>query len=151
REGDRIEKDQTLAEIATDKADSELPSPVSGRIVRLNVAEGETVAVKALLCQIEEGAGASAGEGATASDERGFLRSATGLALASPGTRREALEQGVDLSGVQGSGERGRITREDVLRASAQLPPDSVVPRPDRSWSTLVAAPPHTEPPMSSR
>jgi 2-oxoglutarate dehydrogenase E2 component (dihydrolipoamide succinyltransferase) len=154
REGDRIEKDQTLAEIATDKADSELPSPVSGKIAKLLVLEGATVAVKALLCQIEEDAGGTAQASIpsgppssvrvdTASFERsGAARSATGTALASPGTRREALEQGVDLSSLQGSGERGRITREDVLRASGQS---------DRSWSTMVAAPPHTEPPMSSR
>jgi pyruvate/2-oxoglutarate dehydrogenase complex dihydrolipoamide acyltransferase (E2) component len=164
QEGDRIEKDQTLAEIATDKADSELPSPVAGRIAKIVVREGETVAVKALLCQIEEGAGGAARPSssppssigfsqppAPAPDERGLTRSATGVALASPGTRREALEQGVDLAGLQGSGERGRITREDVLRASAQVTPEGPPFRTDRSWSTMVAAPPHTEPPMSSR
>jgi 2-oxoglutarate dehydrogenase E2 component (dihydrolipoamide succinyltransferase) len=172
REGDLVEKDQTLAEIATDKADSELPSPVAGRIARLVAVEGETVPVKALLCQIEEGVasrratasselppssragaeadGASRSPPATA-DDRGWARSATGVVMASPGTRREALEQGVDLAALQGSGERGRITREDVLRASAQSPSGDVVSRADRSWTTMVAAPPHTEPPMSSR
>ncbi len=163
REGDRVEKDQTLAEIATDKADSELPSPASGRIAKLFVLEGDTVAVKALLCQIEEGAAGTLStgpsttpptlaqlDGGPPAEPPGFGRSATGAALASPGTRREALEHGVDLTGVQGSGERGRITKEDVLRASAQFPPGDVT-RADRSWSTMVAAPPHTEPPMSSR
>ncbi len=156
REGDAIKKDQPLAEIATDKADSELPSPASGRVSRLLVKEGETVAVKTVLCQIDEDAGgvqpsvreaegrgprSSAPPSARAAGRAGTAQGALG-ALASPGTRREALEQGVDLAGVRGTGERGRITREDVLRASAQQ---------DRSWSTLVEAPPHTEVPYSSR
>jgi len=56
REGDVVQKDQPLVEIATDKADSELPAPYSGRVIRLLAKEGDVVAVKAVLCQIEEGA-----------------------------------------------------------------------------------------------
>src|SRR5579859_4553284 len=56
REGDSVDKDQPLVEIATDKADSELPSPVSGRIAKILVFEGAVAPIKAVLCQIEEGA-----------------------------------------------------------------------------------------------
>jgi 2-oxoglutarate dehydrogenase E2 component (dihydrolipoamide succinyltransferase) len=153
REGDRVDKDQPLVEIATDKADSELPAPVAGTVVRLLVREGETVAVKARLCQIEEGVAAvtpasppsapSNGDGVGARPEVSRVASGTALAspLASPGTRREALEHGIDLGTIQGSGEHGRITREDVLRATSDE---------KRLWSTMANAPPRTEPPMSS-
>ena len=46
REGDAVQKDQALASIATDKADSELPSPVGGRVTRLLAAEGAVVAAR---------------------------------------------------------------------------------------------------------
>ena len=61
KEGDVVQKDQPLAELATDKADSELPSPSAGRIARLLVKEGDVVPVRAAICQIEEGAGPVAG------------------------------------------------------------------------------------------
>jgi len=50
--------------------------------------------------------------------------------LASPTARRTALEQGVDLQSVRGSGEHGRITREDVLRAGVDAPPRTEPPPP---------------------
>src|SRR5580693_3909207 len=56
REGEAVQKDQPLVSIATDKADSELPSPVSGRVTKLLAAEGAVVPVKALIAQIDEGA-----------------------------------------------------------------------------------------------
>src|ERR1700677_4109496 len=58
REGDIVKKDQPLLEIATDKADTELPAPAGGRVMKLLAKEGGVVAVKSLLCQIDE-AGAS--------------------------------------------------------------------------------------------
>jgi 2-oxoglutarate dehydrogenase E2 component (dihydrolipoamide succinyltransferase) len=156
RAGDRVERDQPLVDIATDKADSELPAPAAGRVVELLVKEGETVAVKSLLCRIEEGAGAMSaplpvvaapitpattfnGDGAGAHGGGG---SPAGAPLASPGARREALEHGVDLGRVQGSGEHGRITRGDVLRATSA--------EDKRPLSAMANAPPRTEPPTSS-
>jgi 2-oxoglutarate dehydrogenase E2 component (dihydrolipoamide succinyltransferase) len=137
REGDTVDKDQTLLEIATDKADSELPAPVSGRVATVLVREGEVAQVHAVLCQLEEGAGAQrvADRPAPEPDARVApasappQRSATGSTLATPTARKAALENDVNLSAVRGSGDRGRITRDDVLRASA-----------------AAVAPPHTEP-----
>ena len=138
REGDAVEKDKPLVEIATDKADSELPAPVSGRVGRILVREGEVAAVHTVLCQIQEGAAGTQPASpqppppAPATPQQDVRRSATGAALASPTARKTALENDVNLADVRGSGERGRITREDVLRASAS-----------------AAQPSHTEPPMA--
>jgi 2-oxoglutarate dehydrogenase E2 component (dihydrolipoamide succinyltransferase) len=157
KEGDIVQKDQPLAEIATDKADSELPSPTGGRVAKLLAKEGDVVPVRTIICQIdgtspalpergrnqEEGATQAATAPAaqapapvmaspnvtTRSDEPVAV-GATGPMgpLASPTARRAALEAGVDLRDVQGSGERGRITRDDVLRAGVDVPPRTEPP-----------------------
>src|SRR5579864_4286250 len=65
REGESIDADQTLVEISTDKVDAEVPAPVSGTVVKIHAAEGDTVAVGALLAEIAPGdAGGSASNGA---------------------------------------------------------------------------------------
>jgi 2-oxoglutarate dehydrogenase E2 component (dihydrolipoamide succinyltransferase) len=139
-EGDVVIKDQPLLEIATDKADSELPAPTGGRVTKILAKEGDVVAVNTAVCQIEvgvtapaEGAGAKAApapaaaqvaqvaSGVPANDGGG--RSATGGSLASPAARKAALENDVNLADVRGSGEYGRISRDDVLRATAPAKP----------------------------
>jgi 2-oxoglutarate dehydrogenase E2 component (dihydrolipoamide succinyltransferase) len=138
REGDVVKKDDPLVEIATDKADSELPAPAGGKVVRIVAPEGVVVAVKGVLCQIDDAAAASAEE---------KVADAASRTLASPTVRREALERDVDLRDVKGSGERGRITREDVARASAvaspeagPAPPPAPPPPPARPPSPPAAA-----------
>lgn len=158
KEGDAVAKDQPLVEIATDKADSEIPSPEAGVVTKLLVPTGATIPVKTALCLIEVGAvGAVVGVapvvgarlvaepaakaepmgGGGGSSDHGNPRSALGGALASPDTRQLAREHGVDLAMVAGSGEHGRITREDVLRASHA--PSSATPA--ASASPAVAQP----------
>ena len=66
KEGDVVAKDQVLLEIATDKADSELPSPVAGRVLKLLAKEGDVVPVKTAICEIEEGSFAAAAPAAPA-------------------------------------------------------------------------------------
>ena len=69
-EGETIEKDETLLEIATDKVDTEVPSPASGVVTRIVTPEGETVDVGALLAQIEVGgSGGAAAPAPTPADE----------------------------------------------------------------------------------
>ena len=130
-EGDVVSKDQPLASIGTDKADSELPSPVAGRIAKLLVAEGQVVPVKTVIAQIEEGAFAapstfpatpaalSAAPGPPVSLPPVSVHVARGAPLASPTVRKAALEQDVDLATVRGTGERGRVTKDDVMRAAS--------------------------------
>jgi 2-oxoglutarate dehydrogenase E2 component (dihydrolipoamide succinyltransferase) len=133
REGDVVAKDQPLVSIATDKADSELPAPSAGRVAKLFAVEGQVVAVKALLAQIDDAPAAarpplSAAPGAPVSLPPVALAAPFAVpalplgamgALATPTVRKTALEHEVDLAGVQGTGDRGRVTRDDVLRAAS--------------------------------
>src|SRR5215210_3991782 len=59
QEGDRVEADETLVEISTDKVDAEVPAPASGTVVRVCVAEGDTVSVGTVLAEIDTGGGHS--------------------------------------------------------------------------------------------
>ncbi len=133
REGDAVQKDQPLVSIATDKADSELPSPVAGRVAKLLAAEGTVVAVKTVIAQIDEGvagttnASLSAAPGAPVSlppplppppRVPDVVMPAARSPMATPTVRRAALENDVDLERVQGTGERGRVTKDDVMRAA---------------------------------
>lgn len=133
REGDVIQKDQPLLEVATDKADTEVPAPAAGRVVKLLVSENDVVPVHSVLLQLDDSAAPSATAPAAApaapAPAPAASRSATGAALATPTARKAALENSVDIGAVQGTGDRGRITKDDVLRAAD--------------------APPRTEPPMS--
>ena len=140
REGDVVTKDQPLLSIATDKADSDLPAPAAGRVAKLLAAEGQVVAVKTVVAQIDDDAREAAG---------GPLSAAPGAPVslppvsspppataaqpkwalgvpATPTVRKAALEHDVDLSGVQGTGDHGRVTKDDVLRAAAASPSDGV-------------------------
>src|SRR5260370_37962518 len=67
REGERVEADEPLLEVSTDKVDTEIPSPVSGILRGITVAEDETVAVGAELAVIdEEGSAGGAADGSAA-------------------------------------------------------------------------------------
>ncbi|HEX4062913.1 MAG TPA: 2-oxoglutarate dehydrogenase, E2 component, dihydrolipoamide succinyltransferase [Streptosporangiaceae bacterium] len=63
KEGERVERDEPLLEISTDKVDTEIPSPAAGILRSITVAEDETVAVGAELATIDEGDGAAASGG----------------------------------------------------------------------------------------
>lgn len=138
REGDYVNRDQTLLEVATDKADTEIPAPASGVVANIAAREGMVVPKQGLLCRIDEtakreafaapapaapapAAAPSRPEAKPAPRTNGGTTSATPPApLSSPSTRKLAHEMGVDLSRVQPTGEHGRVTRDDVVRAVAQ-------------------------------
>ncbi|MGK4000381.1 dihydrolipoamide acetyltransferase family protein [Sorangium sp. So ce1024] len=133
REGDFVKREQPLLEVATDKADTEIPAPTAGRVARIAVAEGTVVAKEGLLCQIDEtaqGESQPAAQGGAAPAEARPAAPAPGSngheesarPLSSPSTKKLALEAGVDLRNVQGTGDRGRITHDDVLRAAHGAP-----------------------------
>src|SRR3954469_1210644 len=65
QEGGRVEADEVLVEISTDKVDAEVPAPASGTVVKILAAEGDTVSVGAVLAEIAPN-GASSGNGASA-------------------------------------------------------------------------------------
>ena len=58
QEGDRVEADEVLVDVSTDKIDAEVPAPASGTIAKIHVAEGDTVQVGAVLAEIATGNGA---------------------------------------------------------------------------------------------
>ncbi len=109
--GDRVETDQTLADVSTDKVDVEIPSPASGRLVRILVEPGSTVPVGTALAEIgPEGTEARPEEhadtGPQETDRSHFY---------SPVVRRIADEHAVDLDTVDGGGVGGRVRKQDLL------------------------------------
>jgi pyruvate dehydrogenase E2 component (dihydrolipoamide acetyltransferase) len=151
REGDVIEEDTPLLEVETDKAQVEIPSPLSGRVERIHVQPGQTVKVGAVLVTFaEETRGAPQGAprpatvapaGPAAPTPEGRRTSADGGPVpATPATRRLARELGVDLRAVRGSGPGGRVTDDDV-RAAAQ-PPRPLAPEPAAAPGPAAASEP---------
>lgn len=138
--GDTVIEDQVLADVMTDKATVEIPSPVAGKVLALGGEVGRLMAVGAELIRIDVGAGgeteavpvapASAAEVAStpapapapapaplqapASAPAERTRPASAKPLASPAVRHRATLLGVDLRQVPGSGDQGRILHEDL-------------------------------------
>src|ERR1700691_4349406 len=71
KEGERVEADEPLLEVSTDKVDTEIPSPAAGVLREIAVGEDETVEVGAQLAVIEEGADASGGGAPSAPSQDG--------------------------------------------------------------------------------
>ncbi len=121
--GDKVDFDDPLLEVSTDKVDSEIPSPFSGVLLDIMVPEGETAQVGAGLARIgaaEEAAAPAVPHPAPAAAGNG------GRSLLSPIVRQLARKHGIDLRTVQGSGEAGRIRREDIEAAIARTAPPSL-------------------------
>jgi multifunctional 2-oxoglutarate metabolism enzyme len=131
--GEEIKASDTIVEISTDKVDLELPSPATGTVAEILVEEGDTVTVGQVIARIAAGAGAAASAPADtappaqASPPKAAATPAAGqsTAKASPVAARIAAAEGIDLTGVAGSGPAGRITKSDVLSAGngASAPP----------------------------
>jgi len=116
--GDRVVRDQVLVEVETDKSIVELPSPSEGVIAELGGKPGDILPVGAVLVVMTV-AGGSPGTSPDAPPQR---------VLASPATRKLAVELGVDLARVRGSGPGGRVRKEDVLTAAAPEPSPPAAP-----------------------
>jgi 2-oxoglutarate dehydrogenase E2 component (dihydrolipoamide succinyltransferase) len=124
--GDTVGFDDPLLEVATDKVDSEIPSPYSGVVLEIMVPEGETVAVGAELARI--GAAAESGQDLRPDTAASVITppassiepAGNGRAKLSPIVRKLAARHGIDLGAIQGSGATGRITREDIEAAIAR-------------------------------
>ena len=140
--GDRIQKDETILEISTDKVDSEIPSPVAGVLARILVAEQETVPVGTVIAKVEtdlrapiDTAAPPAAHVAPESNNVSDVLAAApyvqvapsgsmvtahteGGKFLSPLVRSIAQKEGIpasELNGIAGSGANGRITKHDVL------------------------------------
>ena len=106
--GDRIEEDQNLVDVMTDKATVEMPSPVRGRVVALHGDIGQKMPVGSPLVEVEVAGEAGAPAPRADAPER------PARPLAAPATRRRAQELGIDLASVHGTGPEGRVTPEDL-------------------------------------
>ena len=122
REGELVRRDEPIVEVVTDKVNAEIPSPVEGRLVRIKVAPGETVPIGAALAELEvEGASVDAEEKAEPEAEAATQPRAeprpeqTGAGRLSPGIRKLIEENGLDISQIKGTGQDGRVRREDVM------------------------------------
>src|SRR5258705_349815 len=100
-EGDRIEVDETLVEISTDKVDAEVPAPSAGTITELLAAEGETVTVGQVIARMRTGAAAAQaspnGKGAAAAVATPAVAPSADGVKTSPVAARMAAAEGVDL------------------------------------------------------
>ncbi len=133
--GDVIAEEDPLVELESDKATMEVPSPASGKVAEIKVAEGDAVSEGSLLLLLEgdgaSAAAAPAAESAPAASAAPAAASASappaaapaavtdagfGKAHASPSVRAFARTLGIDLGKVNGSGRKGRILREDVTK-----------------------------------
>lgn len=154
--GDRVERDEPLFEISTDKVDSEIPASASGILREILFQEGETVEINTVVAIIDDEGGAvqdTAGDGNAgvpqeseqtprpdlkpeATDSRRGLR-------ASPLVRRMAREEGIDLREIEGTGLGGRITKRDILNYLSERERIAEVTRPlvQQAQEGLGAAP----------
>ncbi|MCF5168962.1 dihydrolipoamide acetyltransferase family protein [Pseudomonas canadensis] len=139
--GDMVVEDQVLADVMTDKAMVDIPSPVHGKVISLGGEPGEVMAVGSILISIEvEGAGNAKEAPAEKETPKAtpvveakpapvaveskpapviaaqapVAREADERPLASPAVRKHALDAGIQLRLVQGTGPAGRILHEDL-------------------------------------
>jgi pyruvate dehydrogenase E2 component (dihydrolipoamide acetyltransferase) len=131
KKGDKVQRDEPLFEISTDKVDAEIPSPAAGILQEIKVAEGATVQVNTVVGTIaaDGEAVASAPAPAAAAKKEAPKPQAPAPqpepavpahseedehARSSPLVRKIARENNIDLSQVEGSGLGGRITKQDI-------------------------------------
>jgi len=125
RPGDWVDLDEPICDVSTDKVDVEIPSPAAGRLARVLVEPGETVAVGALLAELdtaarpgeahpEESPSEAAGEESAPAGEAPVPQ-ADRSRVYSPVVRRIAAERGVDLERVEGHGVGGRVRKADLI------------------------------------
>jgi pyruvate dehydrogenase E2 component (dihydrolipoyllysine-residue acetyltransferase) len=133
--GDKVQRDEPLFEISTDKVDAEIPAPASGVLKEIKVSEGNTVQVNTVVGVISgDGDGAAAPAQPAAAQPAAAAKQAAppppapaaepaepteeeegDRARSSPLVRKIARENNVNLSQVHGSGLGGRITKQDIL------------------------------------
>jgi len=161
--GERVERDEALFEISTDKVDTEIPSPAAGTLAEVLVAEGQTVAVNTVVARIEESAAARAAAPAAEAAEASVAAPPLTPAAAAPAAAAEAppeeappeavgplsplvrkmlREHNLDPRLIKGTGAGGRITKQDVEAFLAARAEAAAAPVPTPPVSPPAAAPP---------
>lgn len=167
--GDAVKRDEAIFEISTDKVDAEIPSPAAGILVEIIVTEGMTVPVQALVARLETDAAAAVvvtdspppvaapeaisvvpADVVPAPVSTVPMPSAPANSLeerlrtkSSPLVRKIAAEHGVEITGINGSGIAGRVTKRDLLAHLDAAPPPAApaVGAPIASLPSAVAVP----------
>jgi pyruvate dehydrogenase E2 component (dihydrolipoyllysine-residue acetyltransferase) len=170
--GDKVERDEPLFEISTDKVDAEIPAPASGVLREIKVPEGETVPIQTVVGVIDgDGSAAGVAAAAPAKAEAAPAPAKPAPAPAAPApapaaaappppapaapagervrtsplVRRMAREQGIDLTQVKGTGAGGRVSKKDIEAALAARAARPAAPAPARAAAvppSPAAAPP---------
>jgi 2-oxoglutarate dehydrogenase E2 component (dihydrolipoamide succinyltransferase) len=155
--GEAVKLDEPIASLETDKVAVEVPAPVAGVMGELVVAEGDTVAVGAVIARITAG-GAAVTAATPAVEDRTAVGKAEAAAPAepasapaddtsgdpltlSPAVRRAVLELHVDPSKIKGTGKDGRITKDDVMLAAKSGSATALAPSAPTSAAPVAAAP----------
>ncbi|THA60629.1 2-oxoglutarate dehydrogenase, E2 component, dihydrolipoamide succinyltransferase, partial [Streptomyces sp. A0958] len=102
-EGERVEADEPLLEVSTDKVDTEIPAPASGILSSIKVAEDETVEVGAELAVIDDGSGAPAAEAAPAAEPAAVPAPAADEAPTAPSTETQAPAEAPSAEATAGA------------------------------------------------
>jgi len=133
--GESVSKDETIAEIETDKVALEVPATADGVIAEWLVAEGDGVTPGAVIARIAAGAGASAAPAPAApAPAPAAAPAATGDRPVAPSVRRISAEAGVNPASIPGTGRDGRATKADALAyvnapKTASAPAEAKAPR----------------------
>ncbi|WP_090789686.1 dihydrolipoamide acetyltransferase family protein [Paenibacillus sp. GP183] len=124
--GDYVEQYEVICELFTEKVNTEMPSPIEGKLIKIIFGEGEVAAVGEAICLIEEPASAADAASISPSlSEEGEMVLTDEHAEPSmrnrfsPAVLRMAEDNQIDLQQVAGTGLGGRITRQDVEQAIA--------------------------------
>lgn len=131
-DGDVVEMDEVIAELESDKATFELTAEQAGTL-RTIAAEGDTLAIGAVVCKIEDGGAAApkadapkAEEKATVAEDKSApapVAEKSGESYAtgtpSPAAGKILAEKGIDAGAIKGTGVDGRITKDDAVKAEA--------------------------------
>ena len=158
KEGDAIKENDPMVEVMTDKVTVEIPSPFTGKVLKILAKEGETVKVGSVLISIGDvGEAAPAPVHVEAAPPKVEAPPPPpsepippGMVLATPAIRKIAREMGVDISKVRGTGPMGRVTEDDVRQFSAkpgappavaEVPPPTTAPAPAATSPPQVKAP----------
>ena len=140
KDGDYVEKDQTIAEVDSDKATLDLPAEQSG-VITLKANEGDAVEVGAVVCLIDTSAKApkvddievpkkveeKVIEKKAVETEIKVEESSFATGSPSPAAAKILSEKNISTSSVSGSGRGGRITKEDALKALPKVDLNAIV------------------------
>jgi 2-oxoglutarate dehydrogenase E2 component (dihydrolipoamide succinyltransferase) len=156
-EGDIVKNDEPLCELETDKANVELPSPASGAFHRLK-KEGDTVKIGESIGEITEGAVASKSAPAPKTEKPAAPAPAAPKkndpvleAPLSPSVRRLVREHNVSPESLQGTGPRGHVTKDDVMKVAGKTPSEPLVVPTTPKMPTAFEAPTIADTPGSRR